>query len=499
MIKVQSKESKTIYPSLKSVSTDANSNYYLMEVENEQTKRKVAKVINKQSVTDRSVACSLDEVCYRNTGSGYIIANSLSGLLSNGATWSICLWFRQQTILGNTENILFYTTHTTSPSELRVYITVEGKIKLEQYYQKEDEFGDDYNDGGWHRLVLTQNGNDSKIKCYVDGKHIGNSSNKYYMNWDQFDRYGIGADIGQASDYFTGLLKDFQLWDVVLNGDDVKFDYDQKDFLAYDREGSEATARNLKTWYKMSEVLPNAQIHNSANYNNICDNPNDFYKWTNNFNVDIAADVALSQIGFKIADRLTYDGGGNFCSVHQLVTAPIPGQWYFGLWVKGIGSTRGKSGKLNFFSGTASVYVVSSTYEYTGEWQFVQGYVYAATSGTFTIAFDFVQGNEYTALEKGDSVLAYGSNVYNPNYNLDGYLIGSAYQQTEPTPMFDFDDNTFYKYKIYEQTNKVNTDIYDNNVLGLRDEGKLFVQGISQPEYIKQKDADSTNEVYLEI
>lgn len=499
MIKVQSKESKTIYPSLKSVSTDANSNYYLMEVENEQTKRKVAKVINKQSVTDRSVACSLDEVCYRNIGTGYITMSALIGLFSNDASWSMCLWFRQQTIMGNSEDILFYATHMSSPSEIKVYITSTGKIKIEQYYQKVDEFGVDYNDGGWHRLVLTQNGNDSKIKCYVDGKHLGNSSNNYYMDFNAFDVYAIGADVGYTSNYFAGLLKDFQLWDVVLNGDDVKFDYECQDLLAYDRDGSEATARNLKTRYKMSEVLPIGRIHNSANYNNICDNPNDFYKWPNKFNVDIANDVALSQSGFKIVDRLTYDGGGNFCSVHQLVTAPVPGQWYFGLWVKGIGSTRGKTGRLNFFSGTASVYVVSAAYEYTGEWQFVQGYVYAATSGTFTIAFDFVQGSDYAALEKGDSVLAYGSRVYSPTYDLDAYLITPGYQQTQPTPTFDFDDNTFYKYKIYEQTNKVNTDIYDNNVLGLREEGKLFVQGISQPEYIKQKDADSTNEVYLEI
>jgi len=135
MIKVQSETSKTIYPSLTSVSDDANSNYYLMEVENEQTKRKVAKVITKGAVTNRSVACSLDEVTYTNfSSSGAVYMDHLPYLLTTGDNWSMCLWFKHKYNTGNSDiKTLMYLRQLTTPSEFICVINADGYIEVNQY------------------------------------------------------------------------------------------------------------------------------------------------------------------------------------------------------------------------------------------------------------------------------------------------------------------------------------------------------------------------------
>jgi hypothetical protein len=66
-------------------------------------------------------------------------------------------------------------------------------------------------------------------------------------------------------------------------------------------------------------------------------------------------------------------------------------------------------------------------------------------------------------------------------------------------PMYTLQDVSFYKYDVYEQTSAINTDINDASVLGLRETGKAWVGGTSEVTYIKQAEADTTNDVYLKI
>lgn len=509
MIKVQSKESKTIYPSLKSVSTDANSNYYLMEVENEQTKRKVAKVIDKQTVTDRSVACSLDENTYQNfSTSGAVNMDNLTYLLDSGNDWSMCLWFKHKYNTGNTTlKTLIYFNHTSTPSEFICSINADGYIQLSQYYQNVHVFDSvAVNDGNWHRLVLTQTNNNTvpnKVKCYIDGKHIGNTSSNFSLYWSNFDEYYLGKHANISGRSLYGELKDFQLWDYTLNGDDIKFDYDFPDFLASDRQDNEAPVnRNMVTRYELSNSI-NGALHNSYN-DNLIDYPNDFFSWQAVSNLDISSNVALSKSGFKIADRITYDGVSNFNLITQTIpNVPSIGEWRFGLWIKGDRNTIGSKGRLRFYSGTAVQSPQETIFTYTDQWQFVDTYTYVAATGSLVLGFEplIFWDNTQSARDpqKGDFVYAYGARFKGTTYDLDATLVSSATISANSTPLFAFDDNTFYKYKIYEQTNNNNTDLYDDSVLGLREEGKLFVQGTGQPEYVKQKDADSTNEVYLEI
>ena len=509
MIKVQSETSKTIYPSLTSVSDDANSNYYLMEVENEQTKRKVAKVITKGAVTNRSVACSLDEVTYTNfSSSGAVYMDHLPYLLTTGDNWSMCLWFKHKYNTGNSDiKTLMYLRQLTTPSEFICVINADGYIEVNQYFNKVHVFDSvKVDDGNWHRLVLTQKNNGStasKIKCYIDGKHIGNTAINFTLYWSNFDRYYLGTNLAVSGRSLFGELKDFQLWDYTLNGDDIKFDYDFPDFLASDRQENAAPVnRNMKTRYELSSATF-GNFHNSYN-DNLIDYPNDFFSWENISNLDISNNVALSNNGFKIADRITYDGVSNFNLITQTITnVPGTGEWRFGMWVKGEGNTIGSRGRLRFYSGTSVQYPQETIFIYTDQWQFVDTYTDIGVTGSLVLGFEplIFWDNTSTARDpqKGDAIYAYGARFKGTTYDLTATLVASATFRTGSTPMFAFDDNAFYKYKIYEQTSKNNTDIYDDSILGLREEGKLFVQGIGQPEYVKQKDADSTNEVYLKI
>ncbi len=70
---------------------------------------------------------------------------------------------------------------------------------------------------------------------------------------------------------------------------------------------------------------------------------------------------------------------------------------------------------------------------------------------------------------------------------------------TGSEPKFTTQDVSFYKYDVYEQTSSTNTNIEDASVLGLRETGKAWVGGTSEVSYIKQAEADKTNDVYLKV
>jgi len=70
---------------------------------------------------------------------------------------------------------------------------------------------------------------------------------------------------------------------------------------------------------------------------------------------------------------------------------------------------------------------------------------------------------------------------------------------TGSEPKFTMQDVSFYRYDVYEQTSSSNTDITDSSVLGLRETGKAWVGGTSEVSYIKQAEADKTNDVYLKV
>ena len=66
-------------------------------------------------------------------------------------------------------------------------------------------------------------------------------------------------------------------------------------------------------------------------------------------------------------------------------------------------------------------------------------------------------------------------------------------------PHFTMQENSFFKYDVYEQTSSTNTDITDASVLGIRETGKAWVNGTSEVVYVKESEADNINAVYLKV
>jgi len=64
-------------------------------------------------------------------------------------------------------------------------------------------------------------------------------------------------------------------------------------------------------------------------------------------------------------------------------------------------------------------------------------------------------------------------------------------------PHYTMQENSFFKYDVYEQTSDTNTDITNDSVLGLRETGKAWVDGTSEVVYVKEPEANIINSVYL--
>ena len=62
-----------------------------------------------------------------------------------------------------------------------------------------------------------------------------------------------------------------------------------------------------------------------------------------------------------------------------------------------------------------------------------------------------------------------------------------------------YQETSFFKYEIYEQTSSTNIDITDSSIVAKRETGKFWVGGDSQVTYVKQAEANPTNSVYLKI
>ena len=506
MIKILSDTSKTIYPCLYDVSNNANSNYYLMEVENEQTKIKVAKVLTKGEVTERSVALNLDDTSVELVGKpandSRIDLDNIEGVLETQNAFTLAVWFKCLDDTVSNVDTIFCGRSSTIPVRFIISLDAGGQIRLEQYVSNTHIFAGNYKDGLWHRLIVSSHGGTSKLTVYVDGNKLGNTTNTFIVDWDNLDIFqlGVNKDGNSLTSHYNGNLKNFQLWNYMFNGDDVKYDYNNPDLLVSDREPNVApTNRNLKSLFKLqnstSNVFKNYYNDNFLNY------PNSFTNWDVVSATNIQPDVEYSKNNFLIADRIQYDGTTDSPVIEQtIINVPVTGQWNFGLWVKGKGNTIGKKGKIDITAGTASIISIPTEFTYSREWQYVECFAYIISFGSFNVSYQYVKNIvDYPSIEKGNEVYAYGARLKNYNYNLDASLIGSVGITTEDTPMFDFENNTFYKYKIYEQINKDNVNIPDETIIGLRQSGKLFVEGNSSVEYVKQPQENPTNSVYLKI
>jgi hypothetical protein len=303
-----------------------------MEVENEQTKIKVAKVLTKGEVTERSVALNLDDTSINLVGTptvdSRIDLDNLDGLLETQNPFTLAVWFKCLDDTVSNVDTIFSAASSSLSVNFIISLDASGRIRLEQYLNNVHIFNGNYKDGLWHRLVVTSHGGTSKLTAYVDGNKLGNTTQTFYVHWDYLDslQLGVNKDGYSVSNYYNGNLKNFQLWNYRFNGDDVKFDYNNPDLLASDREPNVApTNRNLKSWFKFQNITSNS-FFNYYN-DNFLNYPNTFSSWDVISATNIQSDVEYSKNGFQIADRIQYDGTTDSPVIEQtIINEPVTGQ-----------------------------------------------------------------------------------------------------------------------------------------------------------------------------
>lgn len=137
-------------------------------------------------------------------------------------------------------------------------------------------------------------------------------------------------------------------------------------------------------------------------------------------------------------------------------------------------------------------------------------YIFSVTSDTDYIAELYVQ-LDYDVVSSSNYFLL---NVTNLQTNVSRAVVLTKVYANDRNTKFSFtfyaEDNeaedrvvyqetSFFKYEIYEQTSSTNIDVTDSSIVAKRETGKFWVGGESQVTYVKQAEANPTNSVYLKI
>ena len=203
----------------------------------------------------------------------YVSANSFAGTLSTGDAFTFAIWFNSSkpTTYRNFQNILI------SAGGPQVYTNIfkigvnpaitadpiSGKPPFGIYFDDSNGYnnqvplsnGINYNDGEWHRLVVSRPSGSSNqsLTFYVDGSSIGTAPcNPSWSNMSAFE-FGQEWDPNGRSDFFEGKMSDIQVYDYAWTTDDVSYDYANPQNLVTDRDGTSIELSNLKGYWALSE------------------------------------------------------------------------------------------------------------------------------------------------------------------------------------------------------------------------------------------------------
>lgn len=514
MIKLTPDISNKIYPSILSNCVDAVNNYFLMVLTNLQTKEVISKVVNKGVVSERSVELSLDDVVLRLNGTDdYIDIDNMVGAYENGDAFTIAFWVKSisDEETNPWENIAFSAADAGNSQDiLKIGIAsssqTNGAIHLGVGSSSEN-IGSGYNDKLWHRVVVTRaSGAQKKLTVFVDGVKLGLTTFTYTVDWDSATKMAIGQEFDgfNPSDYFDGYIKDVQLWNTCFEESDVLYDFKNPDKLAWENDKGNISKYALLAHYKINEG--SGTVVKNSEPNNYISNANDFTKWTQIL-CNIKSNVIENFSGIKNADLVTYkpqpqnpQGQAAIQTTAQSVNKT--GTWYFGLWIKGKGSSIGKKCRLNIDLNGVGGAVFPTTTTYTKDWEFHTCYAILTELGAVKMDFEafYNQEGSLTAPKEGDEAYICGAEFYDTTTR-DGSIVtefgGTPDWGTRSDLMYSLQGNSFYKYDIYEQTNKSNVDFENSAVLGLRQTGKAWVSGNSEVKYVAQEENDSKNSVYL--
>ena len=515
MIKLTPDISNKIYPSILSNCVDAVNNYFLMVLTNLQTNETISKVVNKGVISERSVELSLDDVVLRFDGSySYVNINNMVGAFENEDAFTIAFWVKSisDTESNPWENIVFSAADAGNSQDIfkigiaATSISTDGAIYVGASSTYES-MGDGYNDKLWHRVVVTRaSGTEKKLTVFVDGEKVGNTTFTYAVDWDSATKMVIGQEFDgfNPSDYFDGYIKDVQLWKTRFEESDVLYDFKNPDKLAWENDKGNISKYALLAHYKLNEG--SGTVAKNSEPNNYISNANDFTKWTQVL-CNIKSNVIENFSGIKNADLVRYkpapqspQGQAALQTTAQSINKT--GTWYFGIWVKGKGSSIGKTFRLNIDLNGVGGVALPSTASYKKDWEFHTCSAILTELGAVKIDFEafYDLDGSITAPKEGDEAYVCGAEFYDTS-TLNGTIIsaigGTPDWGTRSDLMYSLQGNSFYKYDIYEQTNESNVDFENGAVLGLRQTGKAWVNGSSEVEYVAQEENESKNSVYL--
>ena len=136
------------------------------------------------------------------------------------------------------------------------------------------------------------------------------------------------------------------------------------------------------------------------------------------------------------------------------------------------------------------IFSVTSDTDYTAELYVQLDYEVVSSSNYFLLNVTNLQTNVSRAVVLTKDY----ANDRNTKFNFTFYA-----EDNEAEDRVVYQETSFFKYEIYEQTSSSNIDITDSSIVAKRETGKFWVGGDSQVTYVKQADANPTNSVYLKI
>ena len=136
------------------------------------------------------------------------------------------------------------------------------------------------------------------------------------------------------------------------------------------------------------------------------------------------------------------------------------------------------------------IFSVTSDTDYTAELYVQLDYDVVSSSNYFLLNVTNLQTNVSRAVVLTKDY----ANDRNTKFSFTFYA-----EDNEAQDRVVYQETSFFKYEIYEQTSSTNIDITDSSIVAKRETGKFWVGGESQVTYVKQAEANPTNSVYLKI
>lgn len=136
------------------------------------------------------------------------------------------------------------------------------------------------------------------------------------------------------------------------------------------------------------------------------------------------------------------------------------------------------------------IFSVTSDTDYTAELYVQLDYDVVSSSNYFLLNVTNLQTN----VSRSVVLTKDYANDRNTKFSFTFYA-----EDNEAKDRVVYQETSFFKYEIYEQTSSTNIDITDSSIVAKRETGKFWVGGESQVTYVKQAEANPTNSVYLKI